>query len=156
MGSLFGYLICYPSTEGLVSVPELILSEHLYKSIPIPVYAALQSFTSFKWIHHFVIIKSSILSVEIPLRQSNCVFQRILWQKMHLKNLQICVYQKREMFESLRSLARTVDYKLEDQEEAGSGSAGHQSATVLCAPTYWILYSAEGNTSALFCEHVLF
>lgn len=66
------------------------------------------------------------------------------------------MYQKREMFESLRSLARTVDYKLEDQEEAGSRSAGHQSATVLSAPTYWILYSAEGNTSALFCEHVLF
>lgn len=48
MGSLFGYLICYPSTEGLVCVPELTLSKHLYKSVPITVYAALQSFTSFK------------------------------------------------------------------------------------------------------------
>ena len=40
------------------------------------------------------------------------------------------------MFELLRSLARTVDYKLKDQEEAGSSSTGHQSATVLSAPTY--------------------
>ena len=48
MGSLFGYLICYPSVEVLVCVPGLILSEHLYNSVPITVYAALQPFTSFK------------------------------------------------------------------------------------------------------------